>query len=1191
MPAGAVVTLRRVFLKSLTLRGFKSFAEKTHLEFEPGITVIVGPNGSGKSNVVDALSWVLGTHSAKSLRGGSMADVIFAGAPGRSALGRAAVDITIDNTGGTLPIEFSEVTVARSMFASGENDYAINNVGCRLLDVQELLSDTGLGRENHTIVGQGQLDAILNAKPEDRRAFIEEAAGILKHRRRKERALRKLAQMDTHVERLTDVLRELRRNLRPLERQAEAAAKHATLQAQLTEVRVTRALRELDVLAAAWEQDLSTQQEADARLATVEGEVAAARAAEAEVEHALATLSPAARQATETHFQLSNLVERFRGLAARIEERRLGLIEAVEEPVAGRDPEQLRADAAAERTQLEGLDAQRAARRAELQAAAAVRSEAEQSRRAHEQAAAAEARRRTEARERLLRWEGEVAALRSSLAQAASEEGRLASQVSGMTARREELEADIASLQADIRRLDGQETVLAEQLTAAEAVMTRRQAAADEATKHERDLERQRASLEARADAMRVASAEATEGASALTAAASDGTVDGIVGPLADHVKVSDGMAKAVAAALGPLGDALVVSSAGAARTALGFVRDHRSGRVLLMVTAPEDAEVAKSIDLMDLGARPIVEALSAEPGLLRALGQALAGVYVARDLNAAASLSAQFPGFAFVTPSGEIAGPRGWAGGSAASASAVLLRAAAEQAEAQLAVVSDELLRAHRRLGDADRELTAARHELEASTAAMQESDNLITSAAERMNRLGKELATCTAELGLLIGQQADLAREIAAQRERLVSLETRGVEPVEADEDGPDLDAERLDDELAHAREVEVQARLAAGAADQRADEVRRRIAGLEREADEVQRQLVEREDRRRRRMEAIEQCGVLTEVAATALARAETSLRAAAEDRDRVEAQRADAERRLGVVRAGLREQAEVLEGLRETRHGEELARAERKHAVDAVAARLRDEFSMDPDAALADARAKLEAEEDGPLGGGEDRDAALAEDEERLLRKVGLLGTINPLALEEFHAMQERHEFLTEQLADLRSSKQDLLKVVDAVDERIREVFAAAFADVAVQFQRIFPLLFPGGEGRLVLTDEEDMLNAGVDVEARPPGKRVKRLSLLSGGERSLTALAVLFSIFAARPSPFYVLDEVEAALDDVNLQRLLEVIKEFRASSQLIIITHQKRTMEIADTLYGVSMQSNGVSKVVSQRMREAVPTG
>jgi chromosome segregation protein len=1194
----------RVHLRSLTLRGFKSFAERTTLEFEPGITVIVGPNGSGKSNVVDALTWVLGASSAKTLRGGQMADVIFAGAPGKAALGRAQVEITIDNSDGTLPIEFTEVAVSRAIYASGENSYAINDVDCRALDVAELLSDTGLGRENHTIVGQGRLDAVLNAKPEDRRAFIEEAAGILKHRKRKERALRKIAQMEAHVERLTDLLRELRRNLRPLERQAEAAQKHAELQRTLRELRILRAVRELDALERRWSTETSAQEASDTRLSELETALGSARESEAAVERELAQLTPAVRAAGETHFRLANLVERYRGLTDRIAERRQGLVEAVEEPVAGRDPAELREAASAERRQLADLTEEHTEARAALQGAEQARRAAEQARRAHEQAAAAEARRRAQAREQRLRWEGEVAALRSSLAQAASEEGRLASQVGGIAARRDELVRDIEAVTAEIRRLDQQGDVLAEQLGAAEAVVAKRQDALDEAAKHERELERQRASLEARADALRAASQEATEGASALLAAAEAGEVAGVVGPLADHVGVADGMAKAVAAALGPLGDAVVVDSRGSAESAVGFVREHRSGRVLLLAAA-EDASGGRSDRderLADLGARPLVEALSAPAGVLAALRGALAGVYAVEDFATACRLAARHQDCAFVSVAGEVAGPRGYAGGAAGSSSAVLSRAAAEQAEAQLEVVEADLLVAHRRLGDADRELKAARHELDAATAALQESDGLITSAAERLNRLNKELATCDREQGVLHGQAEDLAREIAAQRERLATLESRGAEAEAGEDDeaeGPDLEAERLEDLLGEAREREVEARIAANSVQQRGQELARRIEALEREADDVERALAERERRRLERLAAIERCGELAVVAADALRRGERSLEAANAERDAAEEARAERQRGLGVVRARIRELSEELTALRDARHAEDLRRAELRRDLDAVRTRLTSELGVeDPDAALADARQasalptlevgeeEAAAAADTPLGGGEERDTALAEEEERLVRKIGLLGTVNPLALEEFTALEERHRFLAEQLEDLRSSRADLLEVVEAVDHRIREVFAAAFADVAAHFERIFPRLFPGGEGKLVLTDPDDMLTTGVEVEARPAGKRVKRLSLLSGGERSLTALAVLFAIFAARPSPFYVLDEVEAALDDVNLQRFLDVVKDFRASSQLIIVTHQKRTMEIADTLYGISMQGNGVSKVISQRMSE-----
>jgi chromosome segregation protein len=1183
-----------VFLKSITLRGFKSFADKTTLDLEPGITVIVGPNGSGKSNIVDALSWVLGTHSAKSLRGGSMADVIYAGAPGRAALGRAAVEITIDNSAGTLPIEFSEVTVSRAMFATGETTYSINNVECRALDVQELLSDTGLGRETHTIVGQGQLDAVLNAKPEERRIFIEEAAGILKHRRRKERALRKLAQMESHVERLTDLLRELRRTLRPLERQAEVAAKAAELAGALRGVRVERALRELARLTRSADADQAARAASQARLAQVSAQLAAGRQREATIEAMLTQLAPATRAATETHFHLANLTERYRGLADRIADRQRGLIDAVEEPVAGRDPEQLRAHARAERSALMDLEARHTAARAALAAAEEARREAERARRAHEQAAAAEARRRTETRERRLRWEGEVAALRSALAQAASEEGRLTSQVSGQTARRTELEADIETVQAEIQRLDTQAAGLVVQLEAAQRLVDRRQASAVDAAKRERDLERQRACLQARAEMLRAAAQEPGEGVAFVLEAANAGEVQGVLGRLADHLSIN-GNAPAVSAALGALEDALLVTARDVAATAVGFLRSRKSSRVVLLpvdlvdpvdpidpVAVDEDSADVDTLDLTEDGAVPLADLLKAEPGVLGPLRRALAGVYLVDHFALACTLAEQHPDLVFVTPDGEIAGARGYSGGVGSPQAPVVALSAAADAECETEAVAAELLVAHRQLADADRALAAARHELDAATAVMHESDGLITAGAERLARLHKELATCEREFAQLEGQQADLDREMNERRRRLEALEALDLGAArEPDPGGPDLEAERLEDALAEAREREVQARIAVNATEHQGAELRRRIEALAHEAADVERQLTERERRRQTRLAAIERCRALAMLADAALRVVTASQAAADAERNRREEQRAEAQRELGALRAHLRQLDADLAGLTEKRHREDLASQELGHHLAAVRARLADELGLDPDQAFADADPAM-------LNADPAREEALAEDEERLSRKLALLGTVNPLAVEEFAQVQERHQFLTEQLEDCRASKRDLLQLVEAVDGRIREVFAAAFADVAAQFERLFPRLFPGGEGRLLLTDPDDLLSTGVEVEARPPGKRVKRLSLLSGGERSLCAIAVLFAIFAARPSPFYVLDEVEAALDDVNLMRFLDVVRGFN-SSQILIVTHQKRTMEVADCLYGVTMQAGGVSKVISQRVTELTP--
>lgn len=1229
-------------LRSVTLRGFKSFADRTDLELEPGVTIVVGPNGSGKSNVVDALSWVLGSASPKSLRGGQMADVIFAGAPGRSGLGRGEVAITIDNTDGALPVEFSEVTVSRAIYATGENEYAINGETCRALDVAELLSDTGLGREHHTIVGQGQLDQILEARPEERRGFIDEAAGILKHRKRKERTLRKLAQTDEHLERVNDLLRELRRQLRPLERQAEAARAHAELTEQLTAVRRTKAARELDALetqlAAADRED----ETARAALADAEQRASQAGAEVSQLEGEVGELTPQVDEAARTHFALANLAERLQGLADRIAERRRGLLEAEEEPVSGRDPDQLRERAAAERAARGEIEAELDGAARQREQAEADRSSAEQARRAHDQAVAAEQRRRAAAREQRLRWEGEISALRQAVAQAAGEEGRLDSQISSWQDRAEELDADIAAVRAEIQRLDGQTGELAEQVSACEQKVAKRKAAADEAARAERELERRRAGLEARADALRAAARTGEGGVEAVTEAAESGELAGIAGALADRVRIADGMGPAVAAALGALGEAVVVDSAEAARDALAFLRQRDAGRVRLLPAEgssgesdadlvpaaqpeeptadadaaaeagsgdaeggegaaeppaepaepgadgrePADAEPAEAAE-----SRPLIEAIEAPPAVATALREALAGVHAVADLDTATRLVAEHPRETFVTVAGELVGPNGWVGGSAPTAGSVVAAAAADEADAERESVESELLVAHRRVADADRELAAAREELEASQAAQQESDAQLTAAAERLGRLEKERRRAGEALDELRQQREELAADANQRRARLAELERQGPPEVEEDDDGPDVEAERLDDALTAAREAEVQARMAERSAAQRLEETDRRIAALEQEAEEVERRLAERDRRRRARHAAVTRCDELAEVAATALERARASAAAAEEEHNRLEAARADRQQALGLARERYREAADALAERQSEHHEGDLARERVKAALEGARERIAGELDEDPGELLAAARA-AGAGDDGwagelaPLDGGAERGRELEEQEEELVRKIGLLGTVNPLALQELTQLQERDEFLTGQLEDLKRSRADLQAVIEQVDAKIREVFAQAFADVDAEFQRLFPRLFNGGEGRLVLTDPDDLLATGVDVEAKPPGKKVKRLSLLSGGERSLTALAILFAIFAARPSPFYVLDEVEASLDDVNLQRFLEVIGEFRDASQLIVVTHQKRTMEIADTLYGVSMGADGVSKVIGQRMSE-----
>ncbi len=1184
-----------MFLRSLSMRGFKSFADRTAIEVEPGITVIVGPNGSGKSNVVDALAWVLGTHSAKKVRGGSMSDVIFAGSPTRTRGSHARVEISIDNADGRLERagmgtaqsagSFSEIRIARTIHADGDTTYEINGEDVRALDVQELLSDTGLGRELHTIVGQGQLDEILNAKPEERRRYIEEAAGILKHRRRRERALRKLDQVDAHVEKLRTVLRELRRQLRPLERQAEAADRYRALQSELRSVRIAIAaggLARLERLAAAEGRD---DEEAAAAQERIEARLAATHERTGALEARLAELRPRAERAGETFHALTSLAERLRGTADLVEAKRRHLVESVEEPLAGRPPAELRSQA--ERLDADATDraTQRERERTAHAEAQATRRDAEQARRAHEQARQAEQRRQAEARERVLRWEGEVSALRGSIAGAGSELGRVGATLDGLDARIAEAADEVAKVEGEIRSLDTDEVALTTSLESAEAEVAQVRARVEALTAEARELDADRSSKLARAEALRAALAEADGGTAALL----DAELDGVLGPVADHVRV-EGDEVAVAAALGHIGEAVVVRTQEHARRAVAWLRDTEAGQAVVLVAragVPSRPTVDEAVtERLSTGrARPIAEVLApaddseASAQVVAALQRVLTGTYLVPDWSTAVLLHGRDPELTFVTPEGDLAGPAGYRAAGSPQRSSVVTATAADEAEAAAVELTTRLEAVAAERDRAAAELAAADGVLAEATDRINESDARITGAAERLARLNRELRSLADQRGVVAAQHEELEQVLARDRAALSELNSRGPDVVAEEPDaGPDETAAQLDEAVEVARERELDARLTLERTSEQVRHLEERATALRREADEVETALAEAARRRELRRQGIERCGELAILARAALARIEVSTATAAEERDRLQSAVREVATALTTEREAVTGiQAELAE-LTDRRHAADLRRHDVTTRLDHLIARVRSELSLGPE--------ELRAEH--PDASGTDLEALSAREDE-LVRKVGLLGRVNPLALEEFKALEERHAFLSDQLDDLRRSKRDLQEVVVAVDDRIREVFRAAFEDVAREFELTFATVFPGGRGRLVLTDPDDLLITGIEVEARPPGKKVTRLSLLSGGERSLTVLAFVFAIFRARPSPFYVLDEVDAALDDVNLQRLLKVIRSFRGHAQIIMVTHQKRSMEIADLLYGITMGPDAVTKVVAERLRGAGP--
>jgi chromosome segregation protein len=1187
--------VRPVHLKTLTLKGFKSFASATTLQFEPGVTCVVGPNGSGKSNVVDALAWVMGEQGAKSLRGGKMEDVIFSGTSGRAPLGRAEVALTIDNTDGALPIDFSEVTISRTLFRNGGSEYAINGEQCRLLDIQELLSDSGIGREMHVIVGQGQLDSILHATPEDRRGFVEEAAGVLKHRKRKEKALRKLDSMAANLTRLQDLTAELRRQLKPLGRQAEVARRAVVIQTDVRDARLRLLADDLTQYRQTLEAEVADETSLRRRQATVETSIAELQAKETHYEDEERSQTPQLNAAQDSWFALSAVGERFHGLEqlARATVRHLQP-EDEDEQVSGRDPEQLEAEARSLRAQEFELGREVESLRDALVTAESARARAEEEfaaeqRRVQQLEAAAADR-----REGLATIEGKVNAAVSRRDARAAEISRLEGQIAEARQRADSAQAEFARVEVDIVGLDEGEVGLDEAHERAQAALVAADTAVEELRTEEARIERARAAAEATCQALELSMRRSDAGAAVV-----DAQVQGVIGALAEHLHIDGGAEHAVAAVLGELANAIVVRGRSAAVDAIALLKESDAGRAALIVvddtpatsppsSAPPSGRWLRDFVRCDDLVRSVVDSLLRDAVLVDSLDAAMVGQRAAAHLT-------------WVSASGDVVARSVVRGGSSVSDSLVEVQAAYEQAQAELADLVQRSERLRFDLSAARDRQSEAAAVVEQTLSRLHESDAQMAAVAEQLGNLGQASRAAAGEaerlhLALLAAREGLQADEDALRqlRERLDAMQRE-----QAADPGPDRRSE-LEQAAQGARTREVDARLAMRTAEERMTAVTDRAVALENDAQVERRARQAARERRERRARDLVVAQAI--VQAVAIVRSHVDASTSRAQRLRTDLQRSAQERseQLASVREQLRTLAGELDALRDSVHRDELARAEQRMRIEQIEAKALEDFGIEADILIAEygpdqlvPPSPRAPGDEIPEGEPEPQPYPYvrAEQEKRLKeaeRGLAVLGKVNPLALEEYSAMEERHRFLTEQLDDLKRTRDDLLDIVKEVDQRVEQVFTEAYRDVEREFEQVFARLFPGGEGRLILTDPSDMLNTGIDVEARPPGKRVKRLSLLSGGERSLTAVAFLVALFKARPSPFYVLDEVEAALDDVNLGRLIDMIEELRDSSQLIVITHQKRTMEIADALYGVSMRGDGVTQVIGQRIREAV---
>ncbi|MBV1848661.1 chromosome segregation protein SMC [Catellatospora tritici] len=1173
-------------LKSLTVKGFKSFASATTLKLEPGITCVVGPNGSGKSNVVDAIAWVLGEQGAKALRGGKMEDVIFAGTSGRQPLGRAEVTLTIDNTDGALPIDYTEVSITRRMFRSGESEYEINGDACRLLDIQELLSDSGIGREMHVIVGQGQLDAVLHAKPEDRRAFIEEAAGVLKHRKRKEKALRKLDAMQANLNRVTDLTDELRRQLKPLGRQAEVARRAATIQADLRDARLRLLADDLFTLRTTLDKEIADEAALRTRREMVEAEHEQVQERLTELEAAHAVDAPALTKAQDVWYQLSALQERFRSTAQLASERHRHLSAPVEAERPGRDPEQLEAEAEAVREQEETLREALAEDQVRLAEAVERRQELERQLAGAERALVAAVKAIADRREGMAKLTGQVNAARARTASSAEEIERLSTAYGDAAMRAEAAQEQVDAVAELTSDADRDNADLDTRHAAAVAAHEDATAAVRRLNEAERAAEKDATGWKAREEALALG-LNRKDGAGALLARAAE--VPGLLGSVASLLSVEPGCEAALAAALGTLADAVAVAGVDEATEAMRLLKIQDAGRAALLIATSRPQP--RTDVALPPGARWAIDVVRCADSIRPAVAHALRDIVLVSDLSSASALVAAQPSLRAVTAEGDVVGVFAGAGGSAKAPSYIEVQAAVDEARAKKNAAEESVAVLREQIAQAREVVSERKAAMDEAAAAKRAAEGERNAAARKLAEVSAAARSAQAEAQRLAASRdkATAARE--EDLARLAELEERlaAAESLPVDEDPSTTERDQLAAMVPQSRQNEVEVRLAVRTAEERVSQIAGRADSLLRQAG-AERAARERAAARRAARERGAAIAKAVESGTRELlTRLSVVLEEAAARRDEIATARTAREAELAQVRGQAKRLGDDLNRLTTEVHRDEVARAEQRMRIEQLETRAAEEFSLDVETLLGEYGPGVPVPVivlgSSDLAEPEPYDRAIQEKRAaKAERDLNLLGKVNPLALEEFAALEERYKFLSDQLEDLKATRRDLLTVVKDVDDRILEVFATAFADTAREFEVVFPILFPGGDGRLVLTDPDNMLTTGVEVEARPPGKKIKRLSLLSGGERSLTAVAMLCAIFRARPSPFYIMDEVEAALDDVNLGRLITLFQELRSRSQLIIITHQKRTMEVADALYGVTMR-NGVTEVISQRLK------
>ncbi len=1179
-----------MYLKSLVLKGFKSFADRSALSLEPGITAVVGPNGSGKSNISDAVLWVLGERNAKNLRGQAMEDVIFAGSSARKSVGIAEVSLVLDNSDGTLPVDFSEVSITRRMYRSGESEYLINNTVARRMDVLDILHDSGLGTGTHSIISQGSLDSILQSKPEDRRAIIEEAAGVLKHKQRKAKSERKLEHMDQHLARVKDVAAEVERQLGPLERKAKRARAYQGLAAELSDLNLALAVDDLRTLQRAWDAAVMREKALDEELEQKRAAIVKAEQQAEELQEKIRRESADAGELAKHHRRASSAVERFDGATLLLREKRRAaqnyetdLRMSLETNKAKRA--QAEAESASAAAQLAEVRAERTRADETVERLTKERSEAAEKRRTIEREVEQLTSRRRQQERELDEAKRKQAATQEALANGLAH-------VKLIDGHSKELEIQLERAQADHAE---RAAVAQEKSQALSALVEKESAARERVGLAFSGRESARAALDEARDAERMLASqikgiEEVERASQAAGPAlawlleHEAEFEANLAPLSHAVSAPVGLESLVERLLGSDLSALLVDDAQAANTvAEALVTREETGDVVLVLRS--DAASAKRPQARGAHAgRALVDELTYPEEAARAVEAVLGDIVVCDTLDEAfAAHEKDALGLRFAVSDGCVVWPSGkvTVSGSSDDGEGVLARhRRLEELRGRLIEAEKDRANAEGSSAAAEEAYRAAQTESLKLSQELAELRGTVQSANADAQQAESKLAAVRREMEDVEKQRAEAERTVASARpnveelaQRLSSLEREMDEVRETLADKQDA-VVPLRKEAGRLNEALSDAKLKAATLSERETYTSRVVDARMREIEQVDAADAEARENLLRKVVAQERIepllAVLEELSDSARRRARNLEDEATAAQDATSGMHSAANEARAAARAAHDAFDEANSRMGQARVEKGRLEVQVETAVNVVV----HECKTPLDHALA----LPELENRG----------ATEEQAFKLRRRIANMGTINPDAADEYEKLKERYDYLAAQLADLEGARRALGKIVRVIDARMKDDFIRTFEAVNKNFSEIFAVLFPGGSAELSLVDPEDLEHTGVEVTAQPRGKRITKMMLMSGGEKSLTALALLFAVYRIRTTPFYILDEVEAALDDSNLRRLTAYLGSLRDTTQLIMITHQRRTMEMADVLFGVSMQADGVTKVVSQKLEHAL---